>query len=921
MKGNKFAYLLGMVGLAILTMIILWIIAIIGSMDLTDGCLYRYNVNDQGSLSNSDVVSNTVILKATANYTGSDSGVSSTGGTGVALDPSAYGKWLNTNLRLKPDQFVQFYIKGEVSLCKAYIPINNLQQDSNLDVDGKKIEIPRVEDQTTPPVSLILDARTPNWKNLTELYRNDKFYVALYREKKTTVSSSSIYNYFTKTMTTADCREGKRTYSPICGRYSLWNGTNSYVGNCEWATDCDACGQCGSHCSEWDTFGAFCWGHQIPDCCSCYKNVAAIAPEPYANNGSRTYPAPWSGTISDLWNVTSHSCSSEADYIRGSFQNQKYFWFSANDPVGLISRIDSSVNPTNAGSAGSNFTRVQIEADQSFYNNSTDYQIIKIEKAGYNGRDVGYLQYKLADADNAYSDNTGGFVLNIKQTKCIRTNGNGMNDSIQGRGVVQYVIADYGSNPNTTAPVNIENIVVDAGGKGSITAPSSGSGGYLWLKINNAPEDYKDSFGQYTVSFLSDIRHGGFYDDVLNPLFEGLKTKIKTTSITIFKNMTCYQGIGGAGNCTNFFNYIKGLLSLYIMFYGAMFLLGMVKISQTDIVIRVIKIAFVAGLMNDKTFAFFNDYVFDFVTGFSDAIIANMSGYSLFSSSTSVSNPFMFMNEVFTKIFLSSTFAAQMMALLSMGINGVIYFILLFVCLGIVIIVGFRALAVYLMAYFAIAVLIGIAPLFLTFILFEKTRYLFDNWVKFTFRYMLEPTIMLAGIIILTQLFTIFLDYVIGYSVCWKCAIPFRIPFPSIPGFNAAFLDVPLFCFNWFAPWGFDYRSSSMGVNMQNIVILLMITYCMWGYIELSGKMVAKLAGGVGGPSATAMGADMSNWVENKALTKVGLDKESRQEMQGKARERLQSMDKGPQGSMKPGNRHDRSPDGGGGEKPESSEK
>ena len=110
-----------------------------------------------------------------------------------------------------------------------------------------------------------------------------------------------------------------------------------------------------------------------------------------------------------------------------------------------------------------------------------------------------------------------------------------------------------------------------------------------------------------------------------------------------------------------------------------MFLLGMVKISQTDIVIRVIKIAFVAGLMNDKTFAFFNDYVFDFVTGFSDAIIANMSGYSLFSSSTSVSNPFMFMNEVFTKIFLSSTFAAQMMALLSMGINGVIYFILLFV--------------------------------------------------------------------------------------------------------------------------------------------------------------------------------------------------------------------------------------------------
>ncbi len=906
MKNNKFVYLLGMVALAILTMIMLWIIAIIGSMNLTNGCLYRYNVNGQGALSANDAVTDTVTLRASANYTGLDSGISSNSGTGIVLDPNAYGKWLNTNLRVKPSQFVQFSIKGEISLCKAYIPINNLQQNSNLDVSGNRVEIPRVEDQTTPPVSLILDATNPNWKNLTELYRNDKFYVALHREKKTTVSSSSVYNYFTKTTTTADCREGSRTYSPICGRYSLWKGGSNYTGSCSFNAQCY---QCNPHsvCSSWSVFG-WCisgWTTEY-DWCSCWENVAALAPEPYKNDGSHTYPAPWSGVISDLWTVVTHNCSSEETYINGDFQNQKYFWFSANDPVGLISRIDNNINPTNASNAGSNFTPVRIESDQSFYNNSTDYQIIKIEKAGYNGSDVGYLQYKLSDMDNSYVDNTGGFVLNIKQTKCIRSNGNGMNDSIQGRGVVQYVVTNYGADPNITTPTSINNIIADADGNGSLTVPAGGDGGYLWLKINNAPQDYKDSIGQYTVSFLSNITHSGFYYDVLNPLFEGLKTKIRNASITIFKNITCYQGIGGAGNCTNFFNYIKGILSIYIMFYGAMFLLGMVKITQTDIVIRVIKVAFVSGLMNDKTFYFFNNYVFDFVTGFSDAIISNISGYSLFSGSTTISNPFMFMNEVFTKIFFSATFAAQMMALLSMGMNGVIYFILLFVCLGIVIIVGFRAIAVYLMAYFAIAVLIGIAPLFLTFILFEKTRYLFDNWVKFTFRYMIEPTIMLAGIIVLTQLFTIFLDYVIGYSVCWKCAIPFKIPFPSIPGFNPAFLDVPLFCFNWFAPWGFDHRSSSMGMNMQNIVILLMITYCMWGYIEYSAKIVARLAGSAGGPSATSMGSDMSGWMENRALTKVGLDKGNRDRIKKEAKQRLESMDKGPQGSQKPGNRYDR---------------
>jgi type IV secretion system protein VirB6 len=934
-KGDKFAFLLAMLGLAILTCIVLWMILIFGSMDLTSGCFYRYNIDGQGSLSASDAVSNTVTLKANANYTGSDAGVTSavdsTGtstGTGITLDPNSYGKWLNTNLRVKPSQLVEFVIKGEVSLCKAYIPINNLQKDTNLDNAGNRIEIPRVEDKNTPPVSLILDARTPNWKNLTELYRNDKYYVALYREKKTPANAVSIYDYFTKTMTPpADCTEGKRQYNPICGRYSLWNGAGTYTSSCHLNTQCYQC-NCRDVCDSWDVFSTgWCIGgwSTVCDWCSCWENVAGTAPEPYLNNGSHTYPAPWSGTISDLWTVTGHDCGSESTYINGDFQNQKYFWFSANDPVGLISRIDSNVNPTNAASAGSNFTPVRIESDQSFYNNNAEYKIIKIEKVGYNGSDIGYLQYKLADADGAYADNTGGFVLNIKQTKCVRNNGNGMNDSVQGRGGVQYVISEYGANPNTTAPSTVDNIVVTANGKGSITAPSNGQGGYLWLKINNAPADYKDSFGQYTVLFLSSVKHGGFFDDVLNPLFEGLKTKIKTASITIFKNMTCYQGIGGQGNCTNFFNYIKGMLIIYIMFYGAMFLLGMVKISQTDIVVRVIKVAFVSGLMNDNTFYFFNNYVFEFVTGFSDSIISNMSGYSMFSGATSISNPFMFMNEVFTKIFLSPTFAAQMMALLSMGINGVLYFILLFVCLAIIIVVGFRAIAVYLMAYFAIAVLIGIAPLFLTFILFERTRYLFDNWVKFTFRYMLEPTIMLAGIIVLTQLFTIFLDYVIGYSVCWKCGIPFTIPFPSIPGFNPAFLNVPLFCFNWFTPWGFDYRSTSMGANMQNMIILLMIAYCMWGYIEYSGKIVAKLAGGSGGPSATAMGAAMSNAIENKALSKVGLDKANRDRMMGAAKERLQNMDKETKrkGDQKPGNRHDRpdkdeSGSQSGGDKPQS---
>ena len=55
----------------------------------------------------------------------------------------------------------------------------------------------------------------------------------------------------------------------------------------------------------------------VCDWCSCWKNVYSAIPEPYLNNGTYTYPAPWSGNIADLSVVTSHDCASESNYING----------------------------------------------------------------------------------------------------------------------------------------------------------------------------------------------------------------------------------------------------------------------------------------------------------------------------------------------------------------------------------------------------------------------------------------------------------------------------------------------------------------------------------------------------------------------------------------------------------------------------
>jgi type IV secretion system protein VirB6 len=692
----------------------------------------------------------------------------------------------------------------------------------------------------------------------------------------------------------ADCREGKRSYSPICGRYSIYSG--SYVSNCQWVNDCYDCNcerKCvtaGAHLPWF--FGAFgeCAGDVIIKCdrCGCWQNVTSQAPEPFKYDG--TYTNPWSDNLANLFTNFNPQCSDtnyvekDKDYIMGAYQNKRHFWYSATTATGLLYRLDSSEVPTNAKARGTGYSFAKVSTDQADYNNNPNFNIIY--NTTYGSGDKTYLQYRFHDEDNQFADNTGGYVLSIKQTKCRRTDGAVLNDVVSSRGKVEYMIVPVGQDAND--PTNSyfkATVSISATGDGNITAGNEP--GNIWMRIYNDPNDYKDSTGQYIVQFFTSQSVGSFTLQILDPLFETLKGKVKTASQTIFKNMTCYQaGADTSASCVNFFNYIKGMLTLYIMIYGALFLLGIVQISQLDLVIRVIKIAIVAGLMNERTFDLFNNYVFDFVTGFSDQIISNMAGYSLFTSTGTITNPFTFLDALMSKILFSKTFMGQLLALIAMGMSGILYFIIIFIALIIVIITALRAVAVYLMAFMAIAVLIGLAPLFLTFMLFEFTKYLFDNWVKFTFRYMLEPTVLMAGIIILTQLFTIYLDFAVGYSVCWKCALPIKIPFPAIPGLDFAFTNVELFCINWFAPWGYDHRTGMMGMNMQHLIALMMIAYCMYGYTELSGKMVTKLTSGIGGPSATQMGKTMSSSMGNKAMSSMGLSKENREKITGGMKER-----------------------------------
>ncbi|MGC0372272.1 MAG: hypothetical protein DGJ47_000982 [Rickettsiaceae bacterium] len=875
---------------AILMCLVFVVVAIIGIIFGSDGCFYRYNFKDNaqntggilgtgvgtdqlfdntnGTLSNTSLVTKSVILKASGDYSSASSG---------ANDTSSYGKWLNTGVSAQDGQEIKISVSGEVSLCKAYLPINNIQSDSNQDVDGNIAEIPRVEG-SEEPLPLIFDAQNREWRNIAELYEGDKIQIVLKRDHITSSEVTRVYDALNKTNITADCREGNIDYNPICGRYYSWDTSNQYVSNCQFVAECYECNT-RNECITEEVNGVCVGGFQtVSDWCSCYDNQYGVAPEAYLNNGTHTYP--WSDDLGDLRSNLNRNCRTERDYVEGAYQNQKYFWYSANNAAGLLYQFSGS--PSTSSGLGENYEFAAVESSLG-----TDKVVLETI---YEGPGTGYLQYYLYGYENNVIS-SGGYVLGVKQSKCRRSAGQSISDNdFNNRGQIEYVITSSGSDPESASS---SDLTLDDNGHGTITANGKGS---VWLKIRNKPEDYPNSSGQYSVDLITEIDNGDFGDDILTPFIDEFRQMMQDISTTIFRNMTCFNGANAEVDCQNFFSYLRAMLILYVMSYGMMFLMGMVKISQTDLVTRVIKIGLVAGLMNEGTFEFFNLYVFDVVTNFTDEIIANIGGFSLQDGGANVgdgpSNPIEFMTDILTRMILNPTFASQMMALPATGPAGIVYFVLLFIPVVMLLIVLFRAITIYLIAFMALAVLMGMAPLFLSFILFEKTRSMFTRWVQFSFQYMLEPVVLLGGVIVLTNLIVIFMDLILSYSVCWKCAVPLRLPFAAIDGVLPEFLGVDLFCINWFAPWGFDHRSFGMGLNLQYIVIVIMLTYCLWSYADFCNTLVQRITGSFGIQTATDMGQQINNKMEQTALKGAGLDAASRAKITGAVKENLGSQTK-----------------------------
>lgn len=287
---------------------------------------------------------------------------------------------------------------------------------------------------------------------------------------------------------------------------------------------------------------------------------------------------------------------------------------------------------------------------------------------------------------------------------------------------------------------------------------ASYAGGKLYFKILDT--DYSDNAGQYIAVIKSGVRNLGF-----NP-FRDLADQFRAM---IFGGVDVFSGKPITGivpmiytnilKQSDYRRSVNAMLILYILFTGMGFLIGLVKFTQFEFVMRTFKIILISILLTTETsWSFFYDYLFNgFINGF-QFIIGLVESAATGGQTQG--------GEDVIALILSEQTIAKLTSLLLLNFSGWAYFIIFMVLIVFIVIMYLKAYIMYISSLLLVGIIVSMAPIFLCFMLFNVTQYLYSNWLKKLIVYSFQPIILFTSLAFLGGMVRDEVYYSLGFRVC-----------------------------------------------------------------------------------------------------------------------------------------------------------
>lgn len=204
---------------------------------------------------------------------------------------------------------------------------------------------------------------------------------------------------------------------------------------------------------------------------------------------------------------------------------------------------------------------------------------------------------------------------------------------------------------------------------------------------------------------------------------------------------------------------LRAALLLYIAVFGLQILTGMTQLTGGEMVQRAVKITFIWAFATDSTYGIGIGFNF-FIGVMSDGIkwVINavgipgagaMGAYNYIDHliHQAIIGPFTAANSKVVGFFLTMTIS--FFPIFLMGVSFLWETAMLLV----------SCVVVFLLSISAVAFLIALSPIFLSFMLFQATFYLFENWLRYMMSYTLQVIVVFAIVAMWVQVIMQFIGF------------------------------------------------------------------------------------------------------------------------------------------------------------------
>lgn len=319
-----------------------------------------------------------------------------------------------------------------------------------------------------------------------------------------------------------------------------------------------------------------------------------------------------------------------------------------------------------------------------------------------------------------------------------------------------------------------------------------------------------------------------------------------------------------------FVSAVQAALTLLVIVYAMLFMLGMIQEPVPHFIKRVIRAAIVIQLISPNSWAFFNEYLFIFfIEGMNWFISILAGGFMGVAPAagvdpSTISNPFMFADITLSK-FLSPQTWLKMFALLFASPIGFIYIILIIVGMLMFIKALLKAAILYVLSMLVISLLLILAPIFIAFLLFDSTKSYFNKWIQTLLNYLFQPVLVFVALAIFNVFVYSALYQLLHFRVCWH----------NVLYLNFGLFSIPIFSF--FEP---DVENTSYGLSISGtsgipvgfflILIFLLVSNIMWKMVDFMSNLAAHITVADRSASVAAAVNKMANQIQGLAGGVVG---------------------------------------------------